>query len=113
MSTFQRSELMPEHEILQNNIPAVMEEANQGSDPEKKQAEHGTELYQISDWKYCCNLLILESARVLVRDSGATENEFVKANREILRPNGKVYSRSRLRQEYRRLLKIYDFFSSF
>jgi hypothetical protein len=44
--------------------------------------------------------------------SGATEDEFVKANREIARPNGKVYSRSRLRQEYRRLQKIYDFFSS-
>jgi hypothetical protein len=44
--------LLPEHEILQNKIPAVMEEANQGSDPEKTQAEHGTELYRISDWKY-------------------------------------------------------------
>jgi len=54
MSTFQQSELLPEHEILQNKIPAVTEEANQGSDPQKKQAEHGTELYQISDWQYCC-----------------------------------------------------------
>jgi hypothetical protein len=44
--------------------------------------------------------------------SGATEDEFVKANREIVKPNGIVYSRSRLRQEYRRLQKIYDFFSS-
>jgi hypothetical protein len=34
--TFQHSELLPEHEILQNKIPAVTEEANQGSDPEKK-----------------------------------------------------------------------------
>jgi len=28
-----------------------------------------TELYQINDWKYCCRLLILGSARVLARDS--------------------------------------------
>ena len=44
--------------------------------------------------------------------SGATEDEFVKANREIVKVNGKVYSRSRLRLQYRRLQKIYDFFSS-
>jgi hypothetical protein len=65
--TFQHSELLPEHEILQNKIPAVTEEANQGSDPEKEQAEHGTELYQINDSKYCCRLLIMRSARVLAR----------------------------------------------
>jgi hypothetical protein len=35
MSGFQYSELLPEHEILQNKIPALMEEANQGSDPDK------------------------------------------------------------------------------
>lgn len=73
MSTFQHSELLPEHEILQNKIPAVTEEANQGSDPEKKQAEHGTELYQISDSKYCCKLLIPQSARVLARHKSAVE----------------------------------------
>jgi hypothetical protein len=27
------------------------------------------ELYQINDWKYCCKLLILRSARVLARDT--------------------------------------------
>jgi len=43
--------------------------------------------------------------------SGATEDEFVKANLEIVKPNSKFYSRSRLRQEYRRLQKMYDFFS--
>jgi hypothetical protein len=42
---------------------------------------------------------------------GATEDEFVKVNREIVKLNGKVYSRSRIRLEYRRLQKIYDFFS--
>jgi hypothetical protein len=26
-------------------------------------------LYQINDWKYCCKLLILRSARVLARDN--------------------------------------------
>jgi hypothetical protein len=67
--TFQHSELLPEHEILQNKIPAVTEEANQGSDPEKKQGEHGTPLYQTNDWKDCCKFLILRSARVLARDS--------------------------------------------
>jgi hypothetical protein len=44
--------------------------------------------------------------------SGASEDEFVKANREIVKLNGKVYSRSGLRLEYRRLQKIYDFFST-
>jgi hypothetical protein len=43
--------------------------------------------------------------------SGATEDEFVKANREIVKLNGRGYRRSRLRVEYRRLQKIYDFFS--
>ncbi len=47
MPTFQHSELLPEHEILQYKIPAATEEANQCSDPEEKQAEHGMELYQI------------------------------------------------------------------
>ena len=42
--------------------------------------------------------------------SGATEDEFVMANRKIVKLNGKVYSRSRLRLQYRRLQKIYDFF---
>ena len=77
MSTFQHSELLPEHEILQYKIPtATTEEANQCSDPEKKEAEHGTELYQINDWKYGSKLLIVRSARVLARDtaySGATQ----------------------------------------
>lgn len=43
--------------------------------------------------------------------SGAAEDEFVKAHQGILQPDGKVYSPSRLRQEYRRLQKIYDFFN--
>jgi hypothetical protein len=44
--------------------------------------------------------------------SGATEDDFVKANREIVKPNGMLYNCSRLRQEYRRLQRIYDFFAS-
>jgi hypothetical protein len=67
MPTFQHSELLPEHDILQYKIPAATE-ANQCSDPEEKQAELGIGLYQINDWKYCCKLLILRSARVLARD---------------------------------------------
>ena len=71
MSTFQHSELLPEHEILQYKIPtATTEEANQCSDPEENEAEHGTELYQINDWKYGSKLLIVRSARVLARDNG-------------------------------------------
>jgi hypothetical protein len=50
MTTFQPCELLPENEILQNKIPAATEEANHGSDPEKKQVEHGRQLYQINDW---------------------------------------------------------------
>jgi len=69
MPTFQHSELLPEHEILQYKIPMATEEANQCSDPEEKKAEHGTELYQINDWKYCCKLLILRSAIILARDT--------------------------------------------
>jgi hypothetical protein len=36
--------------------------------PEEKKAEHGTESYQINDWKSCCKLLILRSARVMARN---------------------------------------------
>jgi hypothetical protein len=56
MSMFQHSELLPEHEILQNKIPTAMEEAHQGSDPGERQAAYGKELYQLNDWKYCCKL---------------------------------------------------------
>jgi len=68
MPTFEHSELLPEHEILQYKIPTATEEANHCSGPEENEAEHVTELYQINDWKYCCKLLILRSARVLARD---------------------------------------------
>jgi len=44
MSTFQHSELLTEHQVLQNKILAATEEGNQGSDPQEKQAEHGKEL---------------------------------------------------------------------
>jgi hypothetical protein len=52
MPTFEHSELLPEHEILQFKIPTATEEAN-----------------QINDWKYCYKLLILRSARVLATDT--------------------------------------------
>ena len=71
MPAFEHSELLPEHEILQYKIPTATEEANQCSDLEENEAEHGTQLYQINDWKYYCKLLILRSARVLARDTGA------------------------------------------
>jgi hypothetical protein len=46
MPTFQHSELLPEHEILQYKIPAATEEANQCSDPEEKQAEQRPEFWR-------------------------------------------------------------------
>ena len=45
-------------------------EANQCTDREEKEVEHGTALYQIYDGEYCCKLLILRSARVLARNNG-------------------------------------------
>ena len=37
--------------------------------PDENQAEHGTESYQINDWKSCCKLLILQSAGAMARDN--------------------------------------------
>ena len=82
MPTFQHRELLPEHEILQYKIPTATEEANQCSDPEENDAEHGTELYQINDWKYCCKLLILRPARVLARDRLSQTLIFILINRQ-------------------------------
>jgi hypothetical protein len=59
----QHSELLPEREILQEEMPTTTKRANKRSEPEKKQIEHGPELYQINDGKYCRMLLILQSAR--------------------------------------------------
>jgi hypothetical protein len=67
---------------LVGQSPAAAEEANQGSDRGKKQAEHGTESYQINDWKCCCKLLILQSVRVLARDTYRTA--FRKANKSAI-----------------------------
>jgi hypothetical protein len=61
----QHSELLPEREILWEAMPTTAKRANKGSEPEKKQIEHGPELYQNNDGKYCCMLLILQSARIL------------------------------------------------
>src|ERR1700736_1901836 len=41
MPTFEHSELLPEQKILQYKIPTATEEANQCSDPEENEAEHG------------------------------------------------------------------------
>jgi len=37
-------ELLPEHEVLKDEIPAATEEAEERSEPEQKQTEHGSEL---------------------------------------------------------------------
>lgn len=47
MPTFQNCELLSEHKIFHNEILTTAEETNQCSDPEEKQVEHDTELYQI------------------------------------------------------------------
>jgi hypothetical protein len=61
----QHSELLPEREILQEELPTTTKHANKRSEPERKQIEHGPVLYQINDGKYCCMLLILQLARIL------------------------------------------------
>ena len=104
MPTFQHSELLPEHEILQYKIPAATEEANQCSDPEEKQAEHGMGLYQINDWKYWCKLLILRSARVLARDRQELTNRIQKIveGHEAYAPDAFKTSLQELTPEYKR-----------
>ena len=42
----QHSELLPEREILQDQMPTTTKRASKRSEPEKKQIEHGPELYQ-------------------------------------------------------------------
>jgi hypothetical protein len=46
MSTFQNGELLPKREILQHKLPMATKKANEYSEPEKKQIEHGPELYR-------------------------------------------------------------------
>src|ERR1700693_2021116 len=46
-------------------FPRLRERRISAPDPEENEAEHGTELYQINDWKYGSKLLIVRSARVL------------------------------------------------
>jgi hypothetical protein len=61
----QHRELLPEREILQEEMPTTARCANRRSEPDKKQIEHGAELYQINDREYRRMLLILQSARIL------------------------------------------------
>jgi hypothetical protein len=45
-ATLQHSELLSERKILQGKTPTAMKHASERSEPEKKQIEHGPELYQ-------------------------------------------------------------------
>jgi hypothetical protein len=72
----QHSELLPEREILQEEMPTTAKRANKGSEPEKKQIEHSPELYQINDRKYCRMLLILQPARILANHNGLRSDPF-------------------------------------
>jgi hypothetical protein len=51
MSTFQNGELLPKREILQHQPPTATKKANEYSEAEQKQVEHGLELYQIGGGK--------------------------------------------------------------
>jgi len=44
--TLQKSKLLPEREVLQEKIPTVTKDANKCTEAEKKQIDHGPELYQ-------------------------------------------------------------------
>lgn len=44
MPSLQHGELLGEHEVLEDQIPADTEEANKRSQAEQKQVEHGAEL---------------------------------------------------------------------
>jgi len=46
MATLQHCELLSEREILQDEMPTTTERASNRSEPEKKQIEHGPELFQ-------------------------------------------------------------------
>ena len=50
MSTFQNGELLPKREILQDEMPKTTKRASKRSEREKKQIEHGPELYQNREW---------------------------------------------------------------
>ena len=65
MPPFQYSESLSERDSPIQDSTAS-EKADQYSDLQEKEAQHGTELYQIND---CCKPLILRSVRCLARDS--------------------------------------------
>jgi hypothetical protein len=44
MSPLQDGELLAKNQVLQNYAPTVTEETDERSEPERKQAEHGSEL---------------------------------------------------------------------
>jgi hypothetical protein len=46
MPTFQKGELLPERQVLQDEIALATKRAGERSDPKKSQIEHGPELYQ-------------------------------------------------------------------
>jgi hypothetical protein len=88
----QHGELLPEREILQQEMPTTAKRAHKRSEPEKEKIEHGPELHQINDGKYCCKLLILQSARILANH-----------NQEIVQEHArKGLYRSRIRQIWTR-----------
>jgi hypothetical protein len=40
LSSLQHGELLPEHEVLEDEIPMATKEASEGSEPEQKHVEH-------------------------------------------------------------------------
>ena len=47
MPPLQHGELLAEHKVFQDKIPAATKEADERAERELKQCEHGSELYQI------------------------------------------------------------------
>jgi hypothetical protein len=52
MPTLQDGELFPEDEILQDEMPTTTKRASKRSEPDKKQIDHGPELYQNRSWTH-------------------------------------------------------------
>ena len=69
VATLQHGELLPEREVFQYEMPTTAKRASKRSGPEKKQIEHGPELYQ-NRGRIRQKLLILRLVRVLANNRG-------------------------------------------
>src|SRR5258706_14658593 len=70
MPTFQHSELLSEHEILHTRFPRLRKRRISAPIQRRSRLNMAWSYTRSNDWKYCCKLLILRSARVLAKDRG-------------------------------------------